>query len=232
MSYLGQRRAQVLLASFALVSLAFIAVPAVDLRFSALFFDGTFPAARSLWTRFLHEGLTWVLATIVAGLIAVPVLNRIRKRNVLGMNARTTIYLLIVLVVGNGLIVNVALKDHVGRARPRDVTQFGGTHRFTPAFVLSDQCNRNCSFSSGEAAGGFFLIALAKALTRRRSAVILATGLGVIIAAARVAAGAHFLSDAVVSFFIMLLVSDVTYHYLVLRRRPASTATLDPAPSS
>ena len=32
-----------------------------------------------------------------------------------------------------------------------------------------------------------------------------------------IVAGAHFLSDTVVSFFVMLIVTDVLYHYLVFR---------------
>jgi len=32
----------------------------------------------------------------------------------------------------------------------------------------------------------------------------------------RIASGAHFLSDTVVSFFVMLIVADVLHHYLVL----------------
>ena len=59
------------------------------------------------------------------------------------------------LVLGAGLVVNGILKDDFGRARPRDIEAFGGSSQFTPAFVVSHECDRNCSFSSGDGAGAF-----------------------------------------------------------------------------
>ena len=41
-------------------------------------------------------------------------------------------------------------------------------------------------------------------------------GLGSVVSFFRVASGAHFLSDIVVSFFVMLIVADVLYHYMFL----------------
>ena len=107
----------------------------------------------------------------------------------------------------------------MGRARPRDVAEFGGTRQFTPPFVLTNQCRTNCSFSSGDAAGAFFSIALVTALSRRRRYMAAAVGFGVVVSFARVSAGAHFFSDTVTSFFVMLIMSDVLYYYLVLDDR-------------
>jgi lipid A 4'-phosphatase len=120
--------------------------------------------------------------------------------------------------VGAGLIVNTGLKDNFGRARPKDVAEFGGAKQFTPAYFISRECKTNCSFSSGDAAGGFFAIALALALSRRRAmlAVAVAVGVGALVSLARIASGAHFFSDTVVSFFVMLIVSDALYFYIVL----------------
>jgi membrane-associated phospholipid phosphatase len=39
---------------------------------------------------------------------------------------------------------------------------------------------------------------------------------GAVVSFSRVATGAHFFSDSVVSFFVMLIVTDVLYHYLLL----------------
>ena len=129
--------------------------------------------------------------------------------------SKRVVYLILVLIVGAGLIVNVLLKDNFGRARPRDIVEFGGAQLYTPPFVASGACHTNCSFSSGEAAGGFFALAIAWALRRRRALVVAALGLGAFVSFCRVATGAHFFSDTVVSFFVMLLVADVLYYYLV-----------------
>ena len=40
--------------------------------------------------------------------------------------------------------------------------------------------------------------------------------MGVLVSLARIASGAHFFSDTVVSFFIMLILADVSYFYMVL----------------
>ena len=39
---------------------------------------------------------------------------------------------------------------------------------------------------------------------------------GTVVSFSRVATGAHFFSDSVVSFFVMLISADVLYHYLLM----------------
>ena len=81
----------------------------------------------------------------------------------------------------------------------------------------------NCSFSSGDAAGAFLSLALVKALTRRRRYYVVAVAFGALVSLGRVSSGAHFFSDTVVSFFIMLFVTDIFWHYVVANRyEPAS----------
>jgi lipid A 4'-phosphatase len=216
MHYLNLKRSRIILASFVLCSLLLTAFPAIDLAISrALFHAGTFVRARS-WQEVVHVGLTWFLCLSMTAIVALYSYNRLRKRSVAGINGRKVLFLFLVLIIGAGLIVNVGLKDNFGRARPRDIAEFGGTKVFTPAFVLSRECDKNCSFSSGDAAGGFFALALAMALTRRRSAFLAGLAFGALMSFARISSGAHFFSDAVVSFFVMLIVADVLYHYVVL----------------
>jgi lipid A 4'-phosphatase len=148
-------------------------------------------------------------------MVLVYAWNRLLRQHVLKIDGRKVLYLLLVLIIGAGLIVNTGFKDNFGRARPRDVAEFGGSRTFTPAYVVSRECRTNCSFSSGDAAGGFFTIALVMAFQRRRVYYVAAGALGVIISISRLAAGAHFLSDVVVSFFVMLIVSDVLFHYMI-----------------
>jgi lipid A 4'-phosphatase len=190
-------------------------LPGVDLAISRLFFhDGAFPL--DSWQRLVHVGLNYYLWISLSTVIAIYLHNRLLKRSLCALDGKRVLYLLFVLIVGAGLIVNAGLKDNFGRARPRDVVEFGGTKHFTPAYVLSGECRTNCSFSSGDAAGGFFSLALALALTRRRAIFAAAVAVGVVVSFARIASGAHFLSDTVVSFFIMLILADVSYFYIVL----------------
>ncbi|HKE94214.1 MAG TPA: phosphatase PAP2 family protein [Povalibacter sp.] len=205
-----------ILGLFAASALLFWAFPGIDIFISRLFFDQGFYLSRQWWTTLMHESMGYFLCLSMASVVALYICNKLTKRKLCGVDGKRVVYLFLVLIVGAGAIVNVAFKDNFGRARPRDIVEFGGSRHFTPPFVISEQCGKNCSFSSGEAAGGFFGLALALALSRRRALLAAAAGFGAFVSFCRVAAGAHFLSDTVVSFFVMLIVADVLYYYLVL----------------
>jgi lipid A 4'-phosphatase len=227
MGYLKRGRSQVILASFLLFSLIVSAFPAIDINVSRLFYDGGFPRDR-WWQSFLHDSLNCFLGLSLGLVVAVYAFNRLCQRRIGNVDGRRVAYLFLVLGLGAGLIVNVGLKDNFGRARPRDVAEFGGPKLFTPAFVVSRECHTNCSFSSGDAAGGFFSLALVFALARRqRAALVAALAVGGIESLARISSGAHFFSDTGVSFFVMLIVADVLYFYLLLSpAERAATRTL------
>jgi lipid A 4'-phosphatase len=219
MLYLKLRRSQILLACFAACSLLLMKFPSIDLYVSRLFFRENFYLRGQWWATFMHENMGYFLCLSMATVVGLYLCNKLCKRNLCGVDGRSVVYLLLVLIVGAGLIVNLAFKDQFGRARPRDIVEFGGTKLYTPPFVVSGECDKNCSFSSGEGAAGFFALALAQALSRRRIWLISAFGFGVLTSFCRVATGAHFFSDTVVSFFVMLIVGDVLYYYLVSTER-------------
>lgn len=216
MSYLKLRRGQIILACFLISSLLLFKFPGIDIHISRIFFDKGFLLEGRWWQTVSREGVTYFLWLSMASVMGVYVLGRLFKRESCPVDGKRVCYLLLVLVLGAGLIVNVILKDNFGRARPRDVEEFGGSKHFTPAFVVSGECDSNCSFSSGEGAGAFFSLALASALSRRRAMHLAAVGLGSLVSVSRIASGAHFFSDTVVSFFVMLIITDALYHYMIL----------------
>jgi lipid A 4'-phosphatase len=229
-SYLRLRRSRVLLTCFLLSSVTLATFSHVDLRIAALFYDGGFYMARQGWTRVLHGSVPWF---IIAALVAVAgsyVFNRFARRNLFEVDGRKLVYLLLVLVLGAGLAVNAILKDNFGRARPRDVEEFGGTLQFTPAFFVSSECDYNCSFASGDAAGAFFGLAFVLASSRRRAASAAGIGFGVLVSVARIASGAHWFSDTIVSFFVMLIVADALYYQMFVFSPAAVEAVPDVGP--
>lgn len=228
MGYLRLRRSRILLLSFTAFALLMLALPGIDLRISAMFFDGTsFPRDR-WWQTFEQVGLTVFLCASVVAVVALYLFNRAAGRSLGGIDGRRVAFLLLVIMLGPGLIVNATLKDNFGRARPRDVAEFGGLKQFTPAFVVSRECSTNCSFSSGDAAGGFVAIALVLALSRSRLLMLAAILFGSTISLARIATGAHFFSDTVVSLFVMLILSDVLNYYLVLSSDERASLSVAP----
>jgi lipid A 4'-phosphatase len=216
MRYLKLRRSRTILACFAAFSLLSLLLPRVDIYISRMFFDHGFYLRQQSWTTWVHESMGYFLCLSMTSVVGLYLWNKLSKQNVCGLDGKRVVYLFLVLIVGAGLIVNVVLKDNFGRARPRDIAEFGGSKLYTPPFVASAECARNCSFSSGEAAGGFFALPLAWALSRRRALVVAGVGLGAFVSFCRIASGAHFFSDTVVSFFVMLIVADVLFYYLVL----------------
>ena len=176
--------------------------------FSELFYapGAGFTQIGAPWERVLYESVDWIVGAAVVVSVGILLVGVLRNGPV-GRRGKVAALLLVVLAVGPGLIVNGILKEHWGRARPRDVVEFGGDHRFTPAIVISDQCERNCSFTAGHPSAGFALAALGYAYMsrRRRWAVFAAaTGFGLLVGLARVAAGGHFLSDVLFSGFIVI----------------------------
>lgn len=134
------------------------------------------------------------IACLLAGLV-----NAWFKKSYLGITWRSMAYLVSTMLLGPGLIVNLLLKDHWGRARPTTILEFGGKLQYTPPFVMADQCADNCSFASGHASIAFWTFALAMLVPPpwRRLAGGLAIAFGLAIGMVRVIQGAHFLSDVV-----------------------------------
>jgi lipid A 4'-phosphatase len=235
MSYLKQVRAQIILAGFLASSLLLFEFPSVDLYITRAFYHAGFPLKNQWLSSFLGNGIGYLITFAMLAVLALYLFNKASKKSLCNVCGKKVLYLFLVLILGAGLIVNVMLKDNFGRARPRDVEQFGGHKHFTPAFVMTHECSNNCSFSSGHSAGGFFALAFAMALSRRRAALWAALGFGLLVSLSRITSGAHFFSDTVVSFFVMLIVSDALHFRLLLpealgvaEKSAAPTGTLSP----
>lgn len=198
--------------AFAITSLLFVFFPQIDIFVSSLFYtpkEGFF--ANGTWYEaFLYNSIQPVVAVAIGVPILIWFYNLIAEKNLLHVNKKVIMYLLLVLAIAPGIIVNDIFKDHWGRARPAETTLFGGHKEFTPAFVMSNQ--GGYSFSCGHAAGAFFLIALALLAKKRATLwMSLAVGYGLAISYIRIAAGGHFFSDTVVSFFIVYITTLIFY---------------------
>ncbi|MES2214763.1 MAG: phosphatase PAP2 family protein [Pseudomonadota bacterium] len=128
-------------------------------------------------------------------------------------SGKIAIYLLIAAILGPGLLVNFALKNHVGRARPKQVLEFGGNKAFIGPLRLSDECELNCSFSSGHAAMGYYFSSLSYVTPPQYQAVTFLFGivLGSVIGFGRVLQGGHFLSDVVFSGIFIMLTNHICF---------------------
>lgn len=194
------------------IAAVFLYHPQIDLDVASLFFRprenmisdepvifGFFLRENPVFV-FLHESVRYVTITTAAFLFAMLGLNYIKKNDVLGFTKKKIAYLILCLAIGPGLVVNAIFKDNWGRARPHQVENFGGTKEFTPPFVMTDQCERNCSFTSGDPSVGFFFFSFAFAFpNRRKQFASLAAILGTVYGSTRIVQGAHFFSDVIFS---------------------------------
>lgn len=123
----------------------------------------------------------------------------------LGLGVSRWLFVALCLIMGPLVVTNIGLKDHWGRARPRDIIEFSGTKAFTPPFPPSTQCDYNCSFVSGEASSIFIVMFAAALLFRSRSRkfICLAIIMGGLAGLVRMAQGGHFLSDVIFAGVLM-----------------------------
>lgn len=204
-----------LVALIGLTLLIFGIWPGLDLAITSYFHDATgFPISQNAWISALRNVL-WD-ASLLMPLVAAILLGWSLWRKTA---AWFWGYILTLFLIGPGLVVNLGLKAHWGRARPINVIDFGGTAHFTPAWEISDQCAKNCSFVSGEGAGATALtIALLLILFRfrhhvapplyRAAQAITLLCLG-FVAWQRVASGGHFLSDVLLSILLITLIATI-----------------------
>ncbi len=197
-----------------LLAAIFIKFPQIDIYVSGLFYiEGQkFYLKENSILMFLHNSVTYVTTFMAVLWISLIIATSIKKRPVFGLSRIRAIYLLLALIIGPGIVVNAIFKDQWGRARPSQIEMFGGKSEFTPAFIISDQCESNCSFVSGDPSVGFYLLALALAIPRYRKLFICASlSAGVVLSATRIIQGGHFLSDTIFSGIFTFTVIYLLY---------------------
>ena len=87
--------------------------------------------------------------------------------------------------------MNLLLKNLWGRSRPGDIMQFEGNDLFTPWYKITDSCQTNCSFVSGDASVGFGIITL-YFLTKNNIYLYTSLIFGFLLGFTRIVAGGHF----------------------------------------
>jgi len=228
----ADRRHQVLAASFAatgLLTLYFWIFPAADLGVSAGFHGGGggFPLSELPALRLLRKSSSWVLAAVL--LTTLGALAAAMRRNGLSglAAARRAWCVLAALALGPGLLVNLVLKGFWGRPRPIQIEMFGGEAPYVAPWRITDWCADNCSFVSGEGASAAWMVA-AVALTpepwRRRLLAPMAT-YAAALSMNRVAFGAHFLSDVLLSWSLVAVVTSLLYALLTAPAAAAAPAS-------
>ena len=202
-----------LFAALLVTSALFLVAPDIDLAVSGWFYrDGqwlleSWPGMVA-FNKGFNTASHWfsgVLAVVVLGLaIRWRLAQTAPSRNLCRAG-----YLLLVVGLGPGLLVNAGLKEYWGRPRPVQIVEFGGSAAYAPVWLPTDGCASNCSFVSGHVAFATLPMAGAWMAGGRRRRAWLLGGLasGALMGVCRIGLGRHFLSDALIAMLLVALVA-------------------------
>ncbi len=211
-----------------ILSLIFIFTD-LDLAFHRNFYSietGWFLKDIQPWKFIYHYGNIPALLLSIGSLIILalsPYYARIRRY------AKPAIYLILVMAIGPGLLVNSILKDNWGRPRPRNITEFGGKYKYEQLLTI-DPDSPGKSFPCGHASMGFYFFALYFIFRKRKKLFATATFIfallwGGMIGLARIVQGGHFLSDVIWSAGLVYLLSFFIYKIMKLDMHPEFVIT-------
>jgi len=213
------------LAVAVVVGLLFGIYPQLDLKLTAPFYNTSghfFEVNAQPWVRYSRDAARIIIGLLVAPAVLALLGKVIMPRRRMLIECRAALFLIATLALGPGLLTNVILKDHWGRSRPIDVTQFGGTDRFVPWWDPRGDCPNNCSFIAGEPSGAFWTLAPAALAPPqwRAAAYGAALAFGAAVGVLRIAAGAHFFTDVVFAGVFMYLLVWLAHGLLFRWRSP------------
>jgi membrane-associated phospholipid phosphatase len=210
-----------LIALTIVVLVVFAIWPGLDLAVADLFFspDGfAGQGAVARWGRDAFRVTPFVALAAFAGLYLA---RRFGLEVAYAPSFRAMVFLAVTMSLGPGVVVNLGFKDHWHRPRPINTEQFGGAQEFRPWYRDDGACYHNCSFVSGEAATGFWMVAPAMVLPPpvRGPAIVAAFAFGVGASWLRLAFGAHYLSDVVLGGLFTLIIIAIAHLILWPRGR-------------
>jgi len=206
------------------IATGLLAHTGADLTVAAWFYrDGGWPEGERLFWKFLYrlDRLPAVLLAVTGLVAAIAGLVRQQWRQWV----RPGFFLVLLLLLGPGVVVNSIFKEHWGRPRPRDVMQFNGSRSFLQPWQPAVRSAKGRSFPSGHSSAAFYMTAPFFIYRQRRSHLgyaWLAAGIcfGALMSYARIAQGAHFLTDTMWAWGMVHLIALLLATLLL--REPAA----------
>lgn len=192
----------------------------LDKQLSALFYQSGHNSGED-WP-YRHWGLVKVLYdyafpfTAIAGLTAIVVYIAGHFHHYTRRFRRRALYILLVIALGPGVVVNLVFKDHWGRPRPVHVQEFGGEYAYVPPLQMADTPDK--SFVCGHCSVGYaFFVLYFLSQNHKPLYFILTLTLAWTMGFTRMASGGHFASDILWSGYLVFLVAYALYYGWFIR---------------
>lgn len=192
-----------------------------DIQVSRWFFN---PSAANHWPlierwpwNFLYNYGTWPALGIAIIALLIGISSFFHERTL--KYRKKALYLVAVMIIGPGLIVNVIFKDNFGRPRPRDIVEFGGQQQYHQ-LLQSDWGNSGRSFPCGHCSCAFYFFVFYFLLkgSRRKwlpyAGLGFGIGYGALMGIARIGQGGHFISDVMWSAGLVYLTAGGVYYLM------------------
>ncbi len=213
----------VLLALIVLATFIFLKDGIWDLKLAAKFYHPEnldspwFEQDQFLW-KFFYFAAPVLTGIFIFPSLVVYTLSFVKEK--FAIYRKQSLFVILIVLVGPGILVNTIFKPGWGRPRPREVIELGGTKVFQ-TFTQRGEPRSGMSFPCGHCSVGFSTIALYFLMKRRRKKVAIvigaaATGLGLLMGVGRMADGAHFFSDVIWAGLMTYIPAFVFYYKLRL----------------
>lgn len=191
----------------------------IDIIVSGWFYvasgDHNWPLKQSWPWEFLYNFGTWPALGIAVIALLVIVSCFFYKNNL--KYRKKAIYLVAVMIIGPGLIINSIFKDNFGRPRPRDIIEFGGEQQYHQ-LLKPDWGNQGRSFPCGHCSCAFYFFVLYFLFKGNKRKWLPYAGLGIgigygaLMGIARIVQGGHFTSDVMWSAGFVYLTAGGVYY--------------------
>lgn len=200
------------------VSSVFLIYPQLDIYLASFFADGKngFPLNQNstlITLRFLYHVEITILCVTAVWMALYARFNKEHTKT----PHQFWDMIIMSFVAGPLVLVNMILKSYWGRPRPAHITEFGGNSDFIPPYFISDQCQSNCSFVSGEGsaiATAGILLGIATWTTfpkHRKMAIGVIAIISFIGISLRFVKGRHFVSDSLLATLFCAIIILVIY---------------------
>ena len=223
------------------LALLFLSLPFyfwnIDIRVSEWFYVGTAKyrhhwalAHKWPWEMLYNYG-TWPAIALSIFALLVFISSLFYKKNL--KYRKAAIYLVAVMLIGPGLIVDVAFKGNFGRPRPTDIIEFGGTQQYHQLLKPNWGVNNDKSFPCGHCSCAFYFFAfyfLFKGNRRKwlpYAGLGVGVGYGILMGTARIVQGGHFISDVIWSAGFVYLTAGIIYYIMYKEPKKKSGIPLE-----